>query len=114
MNPNDDDLSALLQTHATRHRAGPGLQARVRSRILLAGLRDAAGQLVDTARPRPAHSHRVPSSPPYASWHSWLNRTSTLGWLTARRAITLDDCAGVRAGRRGTQQVGSREGSAGC
>lgn len=72
MNPNDDDLSALLQSHATRHRAGPGLQARVRSRILLAGLRDAAGHLVDSAHPRPAR------------WPAWvagfaLGVTMTLG-----------------------------------
>lgn len=49
MNPNDDELSALLNTHATRHRAGPGLQARVRSRILLAGLRGAAGSALSRA-----------------------------------------------------------------
>lgn len=48
----------------------------------------------------------MPSSPPTASRHSWLNSTSILGCPAARRAITLEACRlrggqGVQGRQRG-------------
>ena len=93
------DLPSLAVLHHNPGCTGgrrAGRRAVAAQRGTAAGRRTLSRQLPAVQQPRPAHkpSPSVPSSRPYASWHSVLNRTSIFGCDTARRAITLDDCRG--------------------
>jgi len=76
MNADDDDLSALIRGHATRHAAPDGLRASIRTQVALEDARRA---------PLPAPP-LAPEEPPR---RSWLAGWFTFGWGGASASFAL-------------------------
>jgi len=72
MSTEDDDLSALIRQHATRHAAPDGLRASIRTQVAL----EDARRIPLPAAPRSA------DAPPRRSWF-------TFGWGTASASFAL-------------------------